>query len=166
MTRGVLAVTILVGIGYSIGCQPKQTTAALSETDRRAIRQALEGFIMNAQATPRDDKASAAYYEESAILVAPNHAPVEGRTAIEAFLSAFPPFSNYQLHVLELEGRGDLAYERGTNSMTLMIPKARPAEWRSNYLVIWHKQADGSWKVSREIFTPAPPPAEQVTPVQ
>jgi len=166
MRRTLLAVTIVVGIGYGVGCQPRQVAAPLSATDRNAIQQALKAFTKNAQATPRDDKASAAYYEEDAIMVPPNHAPLEGRAAIEAFLSTFLPFSNYQLQTIELEGQGDLAYERGTNSMTLVPPGGTPVEWRSNYLVIWHRQTDGSWKVRREIFTPAALPAAQAAPAQ
>ena len=157
--------SILVAVicwGFGLGCHTKQVPAGLSEADRNAIRQAVSDFVNNAKAQPRNDKASAAFYEEDAIMVPPNHPDIRGRAAIEAFLASFPPFSDYRLETLEIDGQGDVAYERGTNSMTLTPPGGAPAEWRSKYLVIYRRQADGSWKVSREIFTPdAPPSAPQ-----
>jgi uncharacterized protein (TIGR02246 family) len=136
----------------------EQGAVPFSEADRAAIRQAGEAFARYAQATPRNDKEPAAYYEENALMLAPNRAPIRGRAGIEAFLAAFPPFSNYRLETLELEGRADLAYERGVASMTLTPAGAAPAELRIRYLLIWRRQADGSWLVSREMFTPDGPP--------
>jgi len=126
--------------------------------DREAIRRAGETFAMNAAARPRDDRASAAYYEEDAIMLPPGQAPIVGRTALEAFLSRFPPFSDYQLEVEEIQGDGDLAFERGSASMTLTPPEAPPSRSHINYLVIWRRQPDQSWRVAREIFTPGAQP--------
>ena len=158
MKKAALAFVAVICFGFSLGCHTKQVPAGLSEADRIAIRQAVQEFVNNAKAQPRNDKVSAAFYEDDAIMVPPNHPDIRGRAAIEAFLASFPPFSDYRLETLEIEGQGDLAYERGTNSMTLTPPGGRPAEWRSKYLVIYRRQADGSWKVSREIFTPDAPP--------
>lgn len=160
MSKTPSIVVAVICLGFSLGCHTKQGPVGLSEADRNAIRQAVQQFVNNAKAQPRNDKASAAFYEKNAIMVPPNHPDLRGRAAIEAFLASFPPFSDYRLETLEIDGQGDLAYERGTNSMTLTPPGGAPAEWRSKYLVIYRRQADGSWKVSREIFTPdAPPPA-------
>ena len=162
MRKSPLILVAVICLGFGLGCHTKQVPAGLSEADRTAIRQAVQEFVNNAKAQPRNDKASAAFYEEDAIMVPPNHPDIRGRAAIEAFLASFPPFSDYRLETLEIDGQGNLAYERGTNSMTLTPPGGAPAEWRSKYLVIYRRQADGSWKVSREIFTPdAPPPAPQ-----
>jgi len=158
MSKTPSIVVAVICLGFSLGCHTKQGPVGLSEADRNAIRQAVSDFVNNAKAQPRNDKASAAFYEENAIMVPPNHPDIRGRAAIEAFLASFPPFSDYRLETLEIDGQGDLAYERGTNSMTLTPPGGAPAEWRSKYLVIYRKQADGSWKVSREIFTPDAPP--------
>ena len=162
MRKSPLILVAVICLGFGLGCHTKQVPAGLSEADRTAIRQAVQEFVNNAKAQPRNDKASAAFYEEDAIMVPPNHPDIRGRAAIEAFLASFPPFSDYRLETLEIDGQGDVAYERGTNSMTLTPPGGAPAEWRSKYLVIYRRQTDGSWKVSREIFTPdAPPSAPQ-----
>ena len=126
-----------------------------SDADREALCHAGELFVRNALATPRDDRASAACYEDDAIMLAPSQPPIIGRSAIEEFLSSFPPFSDYRLEVAEIDGDGDLAFERGSASMAL-TPTGEPnQQFRINYLVIWRRQTDGSWRVARELFTPA-----------
>jgi ketosteroid isomerase-like protein len=70
--------------------------------------------------------------------------------------------------VAELEGRGDVAYARGSYSMKIAVPGApAPVDEKGKYVEIWRRQADGSWKLARDIFnsdlplpTAAPAPAE------
>ncbi len=136
-----------------------------SAADREDIRRVGELFAKNAMMKPRDDRASAACYEDDAIMLPPNQAPLNGRAAIEAFLSSFPPFSDYQLEVAEILGDGDLAYERGSASMTLSASGPTSTKWRINYLIIWRRQPSGCWKVAREIFTPAAAPSTSGPPL-
>jgi len=126
-----------------------------SDADRDAISRAGELFVKNALSNPRNDRASADCYEDDAIMLAPSRSPVIGRVAIEAFLSSFAPFSGYRLEVAEIVGDGDLAFERGTASMTLRPTEGPTDQFRINYVVIWRRQIDGSWRAAREIFTPA-----------
>ena len=148
----------------SVGCQGP---AGLSEADRTAIRQGCQDFakLMNA----KDWKGAAALYAEDAIVLPPNQAAVQGRAAIQASLEGFPPFSNFQVQTLEIEGRGDLAYERGTNSLTVTPAGAAPIEDRGKYVAIWRKQADGSWKILRDIWNsdlPLPVPEKPAAPAK
>ena len=53
---------------------------------------------------------------------------------------------------MEIQGQGDMAYDRGTYSMAVTPAGAAPIEDHGKYLTIWRKQADGSWKVARAIF--------------
>jgi ketosteroid isomerase-like protein len=125
-----------------------------ADTDRDAIRYAGELFVKSALAHPRDDHAAATCYEEEAIMLAPGRQPIRGRSAIEAFLSSFPPFSDYRLEVAEIVGHGDLAFERGIASMTLHREGTVGEATRMQYVVIWRRQTDGSWRAAREILTP------------
>ena len=126
-----------------------------SDTDREEIIRAGELFVRNAVSQPRDDHASAACYEEEAIMMAPGQSPIQGRAAIEAYLCSFPPFSDYRLDVAEIIGDGDLAFERGSASMILQPAGASSNQLQINYIIIWRRQIDGSWRAYREIFTPA-----------
>jgi len=137
---------MLVCLGFSVGCQ----RARLSEADQTAIRQADEKDmqLMNA----KDWKGELALYEEDAIELPPNQAAVQGKAAIQAWDEAFSPFSNFQEQSLEIEGRGNLAYDRGTYSMTVTPAGAAPIEDHGKYLTIWRKQAGGLWKIFRLIY--------------
>jgi len=145
--RLVLTMGMAICLGFSVGCQ---RPAGLSEADRTAIRQAEENDmkLMNA----KDWKGDSALYTEDAIQLPPNQAAVQGKASIQAWMEAFPPFSNFQEQSLEIEGQGDLAFDRGTYSMTVTPAGAAPIEDRGKYLIIWRKQADGSWKVLRAIY--------------
>jgi ketosteroid isomerase-like protein len=65
---------------------------------------------------------------------------------------------------VEAVGSGDLAYLRGTYSMTFSIPGVpTPIEEQGKFRQIYRKQSDGSWKMTREIYNsdlplPTPPP--------
>jgi hypothetical protein len=67
-------------------------------------------------------------------------------------MQAYPPISNLQEQSLEIEGQGNLAYDRGTYSMTVSHVGAASTDDHGKYLTIWRKQADGSWKISRAMF--------------
>ena len=160
--RLIVTIGMAICLGFSVGCQ--QPTG-LSEADRTAIRQVGETDMkmMNA----KDWMGDLALYTEDAIELPPNQAAVQGKAAIQAWDEALPPFSNFQEQSLETGGQGDLAYDRGTYSMTVTPPGAAPIEDRGKYLTIWRKQADGSWKGARVMFnSDLPLPAKEKPAVQ
>jgi ketosteroid isomerase-like protein len=63
----------------------------------------------------------------------------------------------------EVMGYADLAYLRGSYSMTFSLPGVpAPIDEQGKFLQIYRKQGDGSWKITREIYNsdlplPAPP---------
>ena len=154
--RLVFAVGMVVYLGLSIGCQGP---AGLSKDDLAAIHQAQENDVKLTNA--QDWKGDLALYTEDAILMPPNQAAVQGQAPLEAWLEADPPISNLQEESLEIEGQGNLAYDRGTYSMTVTHVGKAPIEDHGKYLTVWRKQAGGSWKISRAIFNsdlPLPAP--------
>jgi ketosteroid isomerase-like protein len=59
----------------------------------------------------------------------------------------------------ETEISGDWAYERGTAAITVTPKGAKgPVELPSRYLVILRRQADGSWRVHRDLDNNSSPP--------
>jgi ketosteroid isomerase-like protein len=157
--RLIVTLGMAICLGFSVGCN---RPTGLSEADRTAIRQVGETNmkLMNA----KDWLGDVALYTDDAIELPPNQAAVEGKAAIQTRIEAFPPLSNFQEQSLEIEGQGDLAYDRGTYSMTVTPPGAAPIEDRGKYLTICRKQADGSWKVARVMFNsdlPLPAPEKR-----
>jgi uncharacterized protein (TIGR02246 family) len=69
--------------------------------------------------------AGAAAYTDDAILMPPNHSPVEGKQAIEKYLAEISSqlqLSNFQLSILEVDVQGDTTIVRGTYSSSFTVP--------------------------------------------
>jgi uncharacterized protein (TIGR02246 family) len=105
-----------------------------------------------------------ATYTDDAVVMAPNNEPMTGRQAIQAYYEGF--FGQFTPH-LELTPTESLvlgpdwALDRGGSKVTL-TPKTGGEAMNDagKYLVLLKKQADGSWKVARDIDNSnTPPPA-------
>ncbi|MCE5309565.1 MAG: SgcJ/EcaC family oxidoreductase [Acidobacteriales bacterium] len=159
----VLALGMAVCLVLNVGCQ---RPAGLSEADRTAIRQVDETYVKLALAN--DAKGSVALYTDDATVLPSHHAALQGKAAIQAWMEApGPKISKFEMRSLEIEGRGDLAYDRGTYSVTVTPAGGTPVEDRGNYLTIFRKQADGAWKLQRDIWTSELPlPEKPAAPVK
>ncbi len=123
-----------------------EVRAAIAAIDKKFMEDANRG----------DAAAGAAAYTDNAILMPPNHSPLEGKQAIEKYLTEIASqfqASNFQLSILEVDVQGDTTIVRGTYSANITIPGVdAPMEDRGKTLQVWKKQADGSWKIHRDIW--------------
>ncbi len=123
-----------------------EVRAAIAAIDKKFMEDANRG----------DAAAGAAAYTDDAILMPPNHSPLEGKQAIEQYLAEIAPqfkASNFQLSILEVDVQGNTTIVRGTFSANITIPGVEaPMEDRGKTLQVWKKQADGSWKIHRDIW--------------
>ena len=62
---------------------------------------------------------------------------------------------------LQSDASGDLGYTNGTYEARFRDAKGNAMMRTGRYLTIWKKQADGSWKVVRDIGVQDAPPAGQ-----
>ncbi len=62
---------------------------------------------------------------------------------------------------LQSDASGDLGYTNGTYEARFRDAKGNAMTRTGRYLTIWKKQADGSWKVVRDIGVQDAPPAGQ-----
>jgi uncharacterized protein (TIGR02246 family) len=124
---------------------------ALTDGDKTAIRAATDSFVANARA--RRDSANALLFTENASLLPPNTEIAEGRAAIRAWLAAFPPATDFTLTPIDIDGRGDLAYVRGTYSFKLVGADGHQVgEDHGKYLEIRRRQPDGKWLIAADMF--------------
>ncbi len=124
---------------------------SLSDADKAAIHAVTDSFVANAKV--RRDSAVALLFTENGSFMPPNGPIVEGRAAIRAWLENFPPMSEFTATDVELDGRGDLAYVRGTYELTIAGASGRPgAPDRGKYLEILRRQPDGTWLIVVDIF--------------
>jgi len=126
-----------------------QTTSLLSE-DFAAIEAQTKNYFEAVQAG--DWAGVMAIYAEDAVLMPPNSPTIEGRANVQAFFDAFPPLSNFSMKIVEIEGQGDIAYVRGTYTMTLTPEGGEAITDFGKYIEIRKKQLDGSWLLTHDMF--------------
>ena len=159
---GRLALTLAVGIVVgTIGNQAVNAQPDTREADERAIREAeIEWWKV---AVAKDLERTVAFYADDASMFPPNAPMATGKEAIRAVWSqllATPGFAvSGQTTKVEASRGGDLGYSIGTYELTTHDPTGKPVMDRGKYVVVWKKQADGSWKAIADIFNsnlPAP----------
>ncbi len=129
--------------------------AGLSPVDEARIRAVDSAFA--AAANAGDAEAVAAVYASDGALLAPNLPPQRGRAAIRAFWGGFLDAYNVRFEVASdtIEGRGDLAYNRGHYRFTA-VPKAKSGPGvadEGKFIEILRKQPDGSWKYVVDMYS-------------
>jgi len=143
----------LVAISCSllcIACQPGQL-GSLSEEDIAAIRNTAAAY--HEAAVAKDWDAVATYYTTDAVIMPPNQPAVQGRDGIKEWYASFPPVTEVELPIIEIDGRGDLAYARGTYTLTIVMEGVtEPLTDSGKNLAIWRKQTDGSWRIAVDTF--------------
>ncbi|MFD9669925.1 YybH family protein [Rhodococcus sp. NPDC059968] len=100
----------------------------------------------------KDSAKVTSYYAPDAVLATPGRPAARGGEAVSKAIrtdSADPNFTiSPSNEKTEVAGSGDLAYRRGTLTITYTNPQTNQAEnAAATYLTVFRKQADGSWKV-------------------
>jgi uncharacterized protein (TIGR02246 family) len=94
-------------------------------------------------------------YTEDAFVLYPDQPAVSGRAAIfnyfKGFFGEFPK-NEFELTSAELVINGQWAFDRGNYRWKGFSPAGKTsAEDNGKYLVVLQRQADGSWKVARDM---------------
>jgi ketosteroid isomerase-like protein len=124
-----------------------------------------ESRWVNDAATKDIDK-FVAHYTEDASLLLPNTPILTGRAAIRGGLNPMMIDPNFAVTFgatkVDVAKSGDFGYTQGTYSLTQSNPKTKaPVVEKGNYLTVYRKQADGSWKAVEDTFmADAPPPSD------
>ncbi|MBN1222422.1 MAG: SgcJ/EcaC family oxidoreductase [Candidatus Aminicenantes bacterium] len=172
MKKQLMVISLVFLLCLTFCCQKPVEEAAeeaaalvktLSDADVAAINASIEAY--NQAVASTDWTAAAALYTEDAVLMLPNQPAIHSREAILTWMKAFPPLTDFNLAAEEIDARGDLAFVRGTLSMTI-VPEGAPEPIQDTlkYVEIRRKQEDGSWLIAVDIFNsdmPLPPPSKQ-----
>ena len=93
-------------------------------------------------------------------MMGPNMPPVTGADSVAALMRVFHDAFAVQVEYdsQEIVVFGDWGFDRGTERYTL-TPKAggAPIRQSGNYLYLYERQEDGSWKQSRVIWNTSDP---------
>ena len=158
-----LAATALVALA---GCD--QAPQKAPATDVAAVEKELRGIEAqwNKDYNSRDVDAVMGHYAEDAALANPGAqlaaASDSRRAAITQFLSDPNLKISFASDRVQVAKSGDIAYTRGHFTIQGTDPATKqPRTDTGNYLTVWTKQSDGSWKAVEDFITPgAAAPAE------
>jgi uncharacterized protein (TIGR02246 family) len=129
--------------------------AASNDDAKAAIGKLRDAWV--AAANAKNSAAVGAMYTDDAVLAGTTVPVTNGRAAIEkVWADAFPIASNLKVNSEKTEVSGDMAYDYGTYSQHIAPPKGKAMEDTGRYLVVFKRQADGSWKIAAHVgVTPA-----------
>ncbi len=136
-------------------CQPQAETEAAAEAEYDAPDFAAMNEAYDAAISSGDTEAFGMFYAEDAVSMPPNEPPLVGRAAIVA--DAAEDFAAMSGSLTsQSEGSyltGDLAVEWGTYSFSgTMVDSDVTVSQDGKYVAIYERQADGSWKIVRDIW--------------
>ena len=147
--RGLVVILAIVMAACS---QSGPSSAPDTAAVRAAIGAANAKFI---DAFKRGDKAFLIdSYADDAIVMMPNAAAWRGKESVDRGLTDFlsqMSFKDGGVKTEEVIVAGDLAVETGTYSWTMQAKSGAEIQDKGKYLTVWRRQADGSWKIVRDI---------------
>ena len=113
----------------------------------------------------RDAERAASFWADDATIYQPDGPAITGKDAIHAYVArAFssPDFSiSWTTDKVVVSQAADMAYETGTDQITYRGANNKVVAEKNHGVVVWKKQASGSWKAQIDIWNAAPstPPA-------
>jgi uncharacterized protein (TIGR02246 family) len=143
MTGGAPLPALLALVSLLSGCANRAPTDLGS---RQAVESAIRSYV---EASNKGDVATlASLYAEDAVLLPPDHEPIQGREAIRAFWRQGTD-EGLEVTNLAVEVSGNLGYLVG--QYHLPATDEEPAD-SGKYVMCLKRQRDGSWKVTADIW--------------
>ena len=138
----------------TIHCFITSLFAQTDNAERNKERVAIEKLNreMEKVFNANDMGATAAFYSDDAEIVASNYL-VKGRKNLDNYwLSLKDKGRGWKLTVIEIGGAGDYIYQLGNSDLTYMV-NGKETKSVTNFVLIWKKQADNSYKIFRDYLT-------------
>ena len=159
---GILLAAVLFAALTACSQAPVATSASAAshDADVQAIKDLETNW--NKDIAAKDLNRIVSYYAPDAVLMATGFPPAAGKDAITAMHKQLLDDPNISLKFAasRVEVSGDLAFTQGSYEMTMTDPATKkPANDKGNYVTVYKRQADGSWKAVSDIATSGPPPA-------
>lgn len=121
-----------------------------------SARKAIEagGRALGDALNAKDAAAAAACYTENATVFPPDVEAANGRAAIQAFWQSMidAGIADARLTTIELDEFGDSAAEVGMATGSMPDSGGGRADFTAKFVVIWKKDADGAWRMHRDIW--------------
>lgn len=164
----VLLVPAFVTVTLCSGCGhpwAERHRAAHERAAQKRIAEAEEQIratdaAMTKAAQAKDLEKCVSGYAPDAVMFLPNAPPVHGIEAIrkvwQAMLAAQGANVTITPIAVDVARSADLAWERSTYSVDVIDKKGKTSTQKGEAVVVWKKQADGSWKIVADVSTGNP----------
>jgi len=148
------SVILLALMGFACAA-PSQQPAGLSAEDVAAIRK-LTQEDFTALLAAHDFEGVGGLLADNAVIMPFGEPAQEGKATIVDVLQrnwGVLPIADFSQESIKIDGRGDLAYARGTYEITVQGEGMPRIHDQGKYLMILEKQPDGSWLVSTASYS-------------
>ncbi len=125
------------------------------QSDFVAAARALdEAFVRHANAGD-SEQLVVAYYAADAQVLPPNAPRMQGHSQIRALFQGMldAGAGDVTLETNQLHVEGGLGYGVGTYTYVIRQPGQEPVRDSGKYVLVYRRQADGSWKVAVDAFS-------------
>lgn len=153
--RLLLACTAFVSC-FAASCNNQSAAPAAPPDTRAADEAAIRAGDANfAQwAVLKDVDKIAGLYEDDAVLFAPGTPALTDKDSIRKMIAGLVATPGLQVNVhvasVDVARSGDIAIDRGTVDSTSTDKKGKATTSTIEYVLVWKKQADGSWKIAAD----------------
>lgn len=128
--------------------------AQTDNSERTKIRATIENLNkeMEKVFNANDMAATAVFYSDDAEIISSNYV-VTGRKNLDNYwLSLKDKGRGWKLTVTEIGGAGDYIYQLGNSDLTYLV-NGKETKSVTNFVLIWKKQKDNSYKIFRDYLT-------------
>ena len=133
-------------IVVSVAAQSRSDTSVRVQI--RVLNQKMEDAF-----NANDMQKVAAFYSDDAEIVYDNGYTVKGRANLDNYWASLKDKGRgWTLSVVEVGGHGDIVFQLGKSDLKHM-DGAKEANSVTNFIVLWKKQSDGSYKIFRDYLT-------------
>jgi uncharacterized protein (TIGR02246 family) len=160
--RSLCRLVAVAALVLASGCA--HTGANRGAAELAEVRAAIEAANAEfARALVRGDApaAAAVFAEDAEIVPASGRGFVSGRAAIQEYQASRLQARRYldvAITTVQLGVSGDLAWETGTNRVTMQQGESPPVTVTGRYLAVWERQPDGAWRIQADLPVLDPSP--------
>ena len=145
--KKIMALSIIHFFIASLSAQTGNADRSKVKTDIEKLNKEMER-VFNAN----DMAATAAFYSDDAEISGANYV-VTGRKNLDNYWLALKDKGRgWKLTVIEIGGTDDYIYQLGNSDLTY-ISNGKESKAVTNFVLIWKKQKDGSYKIFRDYLT-------------
>ena len=168
MKYAILALALCVPLA---ACNAPDIQNGAASADSKAAADAVKAVETDLQTAykAKDAAKIASFYAADADVVVPFQAPVKGVDQEKSLAASLtdPAFDlKFANARTEVSPAGDMAYTRGTYTVTFTNPgNKQVATQAGNYVTVFRKTAEGGWKIVQDIASPGVSPGAVPSPM-